>query len=63
MRVTQLPFKALKGLSFSVADLVLIGSWSEANGFRMVVRLDHGSDAEDTAAFEIGYWFAGDELI
>ena len=47
MRVTQLPLKTLRGLSFSVAELVLIGSWSEANGFRMVVRLDHGSDAED----------------
>jgi nucleoside-diphosphate kinase len=23
----------------------------------------HGSDAPDTAAFEIGYWFAGYELI
>jgi nucleoside-diphosphate kinase len=23
----------------------------------------HGSDAEDTAAFEIGYWFGGYELI
>jgi nucleoside-diphosphate kinase len=23
----------------------------------------HGSDAEDTAAFEIGYWFAGCELL
>ncbi len=23
----------------------------------------HGSDAEDTAAFEISYWFAGYELI
>jgi nucleoside-diphosphate kinase len=23
----------------------------------------HGSDAEDTAAFEIGYWFAGYQLI
>ena len=23
----------------------------------------HGSDAEETAAFEIGYWFAGYELI
>ena len=23
----------------------------------------HGSDADDTAAFEIGYWFAGYELI
>jgi nucleoside-diphosphate kinase len=23
----------------------------------------HGSDAEETAVFEIGYWFAGYELI
>lgn len=23
----------------------------------------HGSDAEETAAFEIGYWFAGYELV
>jgi len=23
----------------------------------------HGSDGEDTAAFEIGYWFAGYELV
>ena len=23
----------------------------------------HGSDGEDTAEFEIGYWFAGYELI
>lgn len=23
----------------------------------------HGSDAEETAAFEIGYWFAGHELV
>ena len=23
----------------------------------------HGSDAEDTAAFEIAYWFAGSELV
>jgi nucleoside-diphosphate kinase len=23
----------------------------------------HGSDAEETAAFEVGYWFAGYELI
>ena len=23
----------------------------------------HGSDAEETAAFEIGYWFAGYELL
>ena len=47
MPVVQLPPKALKGLSFSVAELVLVHSWSEANGLRMVVRLDHGSDAEE----------------
>jgi hypothetical protein len=47
MPVVQTPFKALKGLSFSVAELILIGSWSEANRLRMVVRLDHGSDAEE----------------
>jgi hypothetical protein len=37
----------LRGLSFSIADLILIGSWSEAYGLRMAVRLDHGSDAEE----------------
>jgi hypothetical protein len=47
MGATQLPTKGPKGLSFSVAELLLISSWSEANGLRMVVRLDHGSDAED----------------
>jgi hypothetical protein len=47
MPITPLPVKTLKGLSFSVAELVLIKNWSMANGIRMVVRLDHGSDAED----------------
>jgi hypothetical protein len=57
MQVIQQPSKALKGLSFSVAELVLVESWSEANGLRMVVRLDHGSDAEDyeeVLAFHLG---------
>jgi hypothetical protein len=57
MPVIQLPAKTLKGLSFSVPELVLIASWSEANGLRMVVRLDHGSDAEDyeeVLAFHLG---------
>jgi hypothetical protein len=57
MQVIQLPRKTLKGLSFSIAELTLIGSWSEANGLRMVVRLDHGSDAEDyeeVLAFHLG---------
>jgi hypothetical protein len=38
--------KILKGLSFAVADLILIRAWSEAHAMRMVVRLDHGSDHE-----------------
>ncbi len=47
MPVVRLPSKALKGLSFSVPELTLIRSWSDANGLRMVVRLDHRSEAED----------------
>jgi hypothetical protein len=57
MNVIQLPSKTLKGLSFSVAELILIKSWSEANGLCMVVRLDHGSDVEDyeeVLAFHLG---------
>ena len=47
MSVIQLPAKASKGQSFAVPELILIRSWSEAHGLRMVVRLDHGSEAED----------------
>jgi hypothetical protein len=57
MPVIKLPSKSLLGLSFSVPELVLIASWSEASGLRMVVRLDHGSDAEDyeeVLAFHLG---------
>jgi len=36
-----------RGLSFSIADLLLIGAWSAARGLEMVVRLDHGSDTEE----------------
>jgi hypothetical protein len=55
--VVQLPSKALKGLSFSIAELILIKSWSEARSLRMVVRLDHSSDAEEyeeVLAFHLG---------
>jgi hypothetical protein len=47
MFAVGLPSKAVKGLCFGIAELILIGSWSEANGLRMVVRLDHGSDTEE----------------
>ena len=47
MRSVQSPAKALKGLSFEIADLIGIRERSEANGLRMVVRLDYGSDVEE----------------
>jgi hypothetical protein len=57
MAVIQLSAKSLVGLSFSLAELVLIRSWSVANGLHMAVRLDHGSDVEDyeeVLAFHLG---------
>jgi nucleoside-diphosphate kinase len=58
----------------AIADLrKLMGSTNPANADPGTLRKKfaasmsenaiHGSDAEDTAAFEIGYWFAGYELI
>jgi hypothetical protein len=37
----------LKGLSFDVADLILMRNRSESHGLRMVVQLDHGSDVDE----------------
>lgn len=57
MPVIRLPSKTLRGLSFSLPELTLIKSWSEASSLRMVIRLDHGSDAEEfeeVLAFHIG---------
>ena len=39
--------KMLKGLSFEIADLLLINDRSQMHGLRMVVRLDHGSDVDE----------------
>ena len=58
----------------AIADLrKLMGATNPANADPGTIRKKfagslqenaiHGSDAEDTAAFEIGYWFAGYELI
>ncbi|MFZ0744735.1 MAG: nucleoside-diphosphate kinase [Terracidiphilus sp.] len=58
----------------AIADLrMLMGATNPANAAEGTIRRKyagsiqenaiHGSDAEDTAAFEIGYWFAGYELI
>ncbi len=58
----------------AIADLrKLMGATNPANAEEGTIRNKfaasigenaiHGSDAEDTAAFEIAYWFAGYELI
>jgi nucleoside-diphosphate kinase len=58
----------------AIADLrKLMGATNPANAEEGTIRKRfagslqenaiHGSDAEDTAAFEIGYWFAGYELV
>lgn len=58
----------------AIADLrTLMGATNPANAEEGTIRKKyagsieenaiHGSDAEDTAAFEIGYWFAGYELV
>jgi nucleoside-diphosphate kinase len=58
----------------AIADLrKLMGATNPANadegtirkkfGASMSENAIHGSDAPETAAFEIGYWFAGYELI
>jgi nucleoside-diphosphate kinase len=58
----------------AIADLrKLMGATNPANAEEGTIRKKfagsiqenaiHGSDAEDTATFEISYWFAGYELI
>ena len=58
----------------AIADLrKLMGATNPANAEPGTIRKKyggsiqenamHGSDAQDTAVFEIGYWFAGYELI
>src|SRR6185437_12474028 len=60
--------------SNAIADLrTLMGATNPANAEEGTIRRKfatsiqenaiHGSDAEDTAAFEIAYWFAGHELL
>ncbi|MGB6974435.1 MAG: nucleoside-diphosphate kinase [Terracidiphilus sp.] len=58
----------------AIADLrTLMGATNPANAAEGTIRKKfagsiqenaiHGSDGEDTAAFEISYWFAGCELV
>ncbi len=43
----QIYSTGLVGLSFSIAELTLVGAWAEAQGLQMRVRLDHGSENEE----------------
>jgi hypothetical protein len=57
MAVVRRSSKLPKGRSFTVSELILIANWSAANGLRMAVRLDHGSDTEEyeeVVAFHLG---------
>ena len=47
MPVIRLRPKSLCGLSFSIADLILLKSWAEAQCLRMTVQLDHGIEGEE----------------
>jgi hypothetical protein len=47
MFAAQSASKALKGLSFSIAELTLAKAWAEARSLRLVVRLDHGACDEE----------------
>jgi hypothetical protein len=46
MCAAKCPSRVLKGLSFEIADLILIKDRSAAHDLRMVVRLDYSSDVE-----------------
>jgi hypothetical protein len=53
----KLPSRTLRGLSFSLSELNLIGRWAQASSLRMAIRLDHGSDTEEfeeVLAFHVG---------
>lgn len=47
MRAAKCLSRSLKGLSFEIADLMLIEHRSAASDLRMVVQLDYGSDVEE----------------
>lgn len=59
MENLQMVSARLRGLSFSIADLVLIRAWSEARDLDMAVRLDHGAEAEEFEEVLTLYTVAG----
>jgi hypothetical protein len=47
MKTSRIFADGLRGISFSIADLILVEGWSKARGLWMVVRLDHASETEE----------------
>ncbi|HVY17984.1 MAG TPA: hypothetical protein VHB27_22385 [Rhodopila sp.] len=47
MRAMQLEDSSVRGLSFSVPDLVLLKSWAKAQALNMRVHLDYVSDGKE----------------
>jgi hypothetical protein len=47
MSNVQIHSTKLRGLSFSIAELLLVAAWAEAQGLQMRVQLDHASDSEE----------------
>lgn len=47
MGIVEIAGTELRGLSFSIADLIQVGGWAEASGLHMAVRLDHGAEIEE----------------
>jgi hypothetical protein len=47
MGTSRISADRLRGISFSIADLILVEGWSKARGLWMVVRLDHASETEE----------------
>lgn len=57
MSVIQLEPSSVRGLSFGVADLILIRSWAAAQGLEMRVHLDYVAGQQtydEVLAFHVG---------
>ena len=45
--ITAAPAGLPKGLSFEIADLLLVSHWADRHDYLMVVHLDHGVEGEE----------------
>lgn len=47
MNAEPLLLSAPCGLSFSIADLILVKGWADAQSLRLTIHLDHGIEGEE----------------